>query len=317
MYTKTVWANGGTPAINDTNLALIEGGIERAHLGTHIYGLNATGNDTYVLTFSPVLGSYNTGLIINMALDVGNTGAATLNVNALGAKDIKKRVETGKVALVTGDMTAAGIYTLIYDGTDFVVVNPNLVLGVLSQGYVMGAAVPGWTNVMLGSKQVYTSNNTFTAPKTGVYRVTVTGGGGSASNTASGFGGGGGSGGTAIEFVTLTKDDDVTVTIGAGGAHPAGDGAGVAGGTSSFGAYCSGAGGLGGVTTGGAAGGAGTGGDINITGGYGSAGTDQGISGGGSYWGGQSAYGSGGHTSLAAGSASYNSGIAGVVLIEW
>ena len=129
MYTKTDWNIGATPAINETNLDKIEGGIERAHLGTHIYGLNATGNDTYVLTFSPSLGSYNTGLIINLAIDTANTGAATLNINSLGAKDIKKRTVAGKVALITGDLTVAGIYTLIYDGTDFVVINPNLPVG--------------------------------------------------------------------------------------------------------------------------------------------------------------------------------------------
>ena len=130
MYTKTDWNIGTTPAINETNLDKIEGGIERAHLGTHIYGLNATGNDTYVLTFSPVLGSYNTGLIINLAIDAANTGAATLNINSLGAKDIKKRTVAGKVALITGDLTATGIYTLIYDGTDFIVINPNLPEGI-------------------------------------------------------------------------------------------------------------------------------------------------------------------------------------------
>ena len=128
MYTKTDWNIGATPAINETNLDKIEGGIERAHLGTHIYGLNATGNDTYVLTFSPVLGSYNTGLIINLAIDTANTGAATLNINSLGAKSIKKRVLGGKIELITGDLTATGVYTLIYDGTDFIITNPDFTI---------------------------------------------------------------------------------------------------------------------------------------------------------------------------------------------
>ena len=129
MYTKTDWNIGATPAINDTNLDKIEGGIERAHLGTHIYGLNATGNDTYVLTFSPALGSYNTGLRINLAIDTVNEGAVTLNINSLGAKSIKKRVYLGgKAELAAGNFAAGGIYTLAYDGTDFIVTNPDFTI---------------------------------------------------------------------------------------------------------------------------------------------------------------------------------------------
>lgn len=111
-----------------TNAAVdnLDSGIEAAHLGTHIYGASSAGSDTYALTFSPALGSYNTGLIINLKTDVANTGAATLNINSLGAKSIKKISSGVKADIVTGDMSASVIYTMIYDGTDFVLVNPNL-----------------------------------------------------------------------------------------------------------------------------------------------------------------------------------------------
>jgi hypothetical protein len=95
------------------------------HDGTHIYAATSTGNDTYVLTFSPALGAYNAGLVINIGVDVGNTGAATVNIDNLGAKAIKKISSSGLVDIITGDMYAGGIYSLIDNGTYFLLTNPN------------------------------------------------------------------------------------------------------------------------------------------------------------------------------------------------
>ena len=50
-----------------------------------------------------------------------NTGAATLNVNSLGAKTIVKGVNT---TLDDSDILASQFITVIYDGTNFVLQNP-------------------------------------------------------------------------------------------------------------------------------------------------------------------------------------------------
>lgn len=58
--------------------------------GSYLYaGASATGNDTYVVTMTPALTAYTTGMRISFKADVANTGACSINVNALGAKDIK------------------------------------------------------------------------------------------------------------------------------------------------------------------------------------------------------------------------------------
>lgn len=124
-YTKTTWVNGGSPAINATNMNNIESGIEAVHKGTAIYAASSTGTDAYAVTFSPAFTSYNTGMVINFKADVGNTGTATLNVDSLGAKNIKKFISSGKTDVATGDIIASGIYTAVYDGTDFILTNPN------------------------------------------------------------------------------------------------------------------------------------------------------------------------------------------------
>ena len=129
---------------------------------------------------------------------------------------------------------------------------------------------------------VITSTSTWTNPGS-VTKVKVTvvgaGGGGAHGYPAGGIngGGGGGGGGTAIEVLTIPTSP-VPVTIGAGGQggnlYPDATCPGAAGGTSSFGAYCSATGGGGGSGSpspfaAGGAGGAGSGGTINLTGGVG------------------------------------------------
>jgi hypothetical protein len=91
------------------------------------YGASATGNDGYVITPTPAIVAYAAGMVTELTVDVGNTGAATVNVSGKGVKNIKKLTAAGKVDIVTGDIIAGGTYTLVYDGTDQILVNPNAV----------------------------------------------------------------------------------------------------------------------------------------------------------------------------------------------
>jgi hypothetical protein len=77
----------------------------------------ASGTDTYAVTGG--ITSYVAGFGIFVKFTNANTGAATLNVNTLGAKAIKKN---GAVALAAGDISAGQIVLLVYDGTNFQVV---------------------------------------------------------------------------------------------------------------------------------------------------------------------------------------------------
>jgi len=80
------------------------------------YAADAEGSDTYVITLSPVPAAYYNGMVVNFKANTANTGAATLNVNALGAKTIKKMHDQD---LETGDIESGQIVTLVYDGTNF------------------------------------------------------------------------------------------------------------------------------------------------------------------------------------------------------
>ena len=85
------------------------------------YAVDAGSTDTYVIAFSPALAAYTTGMIITFKANTINTGAATLNVNGLGAKTIVKRLNT---TLANGDILAGMTCMVVYDGATFVLINP-------------------------------------------------------------------------------------------------------------------------------------------------------------------------------------------------
>ena len=84
--------------------------------GAQLYALDAAGSDTYAITLSPAPAAYVNGMVVTFGAGTLNTGACTLNVNALGAKAIVKNYNQ---ALATGDILAGQLVTVVYDGTSF------------------------------------------------------------------------------------------------------------------------------------------------------------------------------------------------------
>lgn len=176
------------------------------------------------------------------------------------------------ISKTIGLLTAKG--DMLYRGdTDIV----KLPIGIDGKILQVVDGIPSWQT--LHNIQKFTSSGTFTAPKAGVYKITVVGGGASSGRTGlSGSGwfyiaGAGGPGGTAVKYVTLTKGQVVPVTVGAGGAIPGPStsiygNTGTQGGTSSFGSMVSATGGNGSspsnTSSGNGASGDGVNGDYNI-----------------------------------------------------
>lgn len=84
------------------------------------YAADSVGTDAYAITPSPAITAYTTGQSFTFKAGTANTGAATLNVNALGAKTIKKNVSAD---LATGDILANQIVKVVYDGTNMQMVS--------------------------------------------------------------------------------------------------------------------------------------------------------------------------------------------------
>lgn len=88
--------------------------------GANIYVGSTTGTNTYVASLTPAITAYAAGQAFNVIFTIANSGAATININGLGAKSLVKQVST---ALATGDLLAGRIYSIEYDGTNFQVNN--------------------------------------------------------------------------------------------------------------------------------------------------------------------------------------------------
>lgn len=81
---------------------------------------SAGSSNAYTLTPSATLSAYAAGDTFAFKANHTNTGAATLNVDALGAKAI---VLPDNTALKGGAITINGIYLCYYDGTSFQLLN--------------------------------------------------------------------------------------------------------------------------------------------------------------------------------------------------
>lgn len=126
-------------------------------LYTHdnVLGAVATGTDTYAATYAPAPTSYQTGLKVLIKFANANTGAATLNLNSLGAKSIKKNVSE---ALVSGDIKNGEMLLLAYDGTNFQVVTK-----VNSEGIATALGPQAANTVYAGPSSGASSNPAFRA----------------------------------------------------------------------------------------------------------------------------------------------------------
>jgi len=92
------------------------GAIKRAYNQINaIYTSTGTGV-AYALTFSVAPEALKKGVIYSFFAHASNTGAATLNVNFLGAKPI---VQNDGTALKAGQITANSAVMVVYDGSSF------------------------------------------------------------------------------------------------------------------------------------------------------------------------------------------------------
>ena len=97
------------------------------------YGTTTGSANGYLLTVNDVT-SYFDGLLINIKANFTNTGASTINVNSLGAKNIFFKGS----ALPSGYISNGEQYSLIYDGTQF---NLKSQPKIINADFLSGAAL--------------------------------------------------------------------------------------------------------------------------------------------------------------------------------
>lgn len=97
--------------------------ITAVQSGQYIYGVDTSGvANTVTATLSPAITSYTAGLGVRIKIANTNTGASTINLNGIGAANIKF---TNGGTIGAGDLPAGGVADLFYDGTNFQLKNPG------------------------------------------------------------------------------------------------------------------------------------------------------------------------------------------------
>lgn len=85
------------------------------------------GNNIKTLSPSPAISGYVTGQLFSFIGNLPNNGSSvvTLNVNGKGAVEVKKLVSGNALSpLGIGEITSNGTSIVIYDGTNFILLNP-------------------------------------------------------------------------------------------------------------------------------------------------------------------------------------------------
>lgn len=127
------WPEGmAAAAVNDTARQMMADLVREFQVNAVRVLASVAGTNTITGSMTPDLTSYSTGMMVIFTPANNNTGATTINIDSLGAKSIVKGDGT---ALESGDLQASTAHFMIYDGTNFVLINPlsfNLVNGTLS-----------------------------------------------------------------------------------------------------------------------------------------------------------------------------------------
>lgn len=110
--------NNTDVAVGTGNKFITQTGLQHS---AENYAADSSGSDAYVATLSPVPTAYTSGMPIRFKAGTANTGAASLNVNSLGAKTIKNANGSD---LITGEIIIGQIVEVFYDGTNFVLGSP-------------------------------------------------------------------------------------------------------------------------------------------------------------------------------------------------
>lgn len=115
---------GGFDALDDGSVDNLETGFARTlQKQPWLYATIGGTATALTMALTPAPASWNDliGVPLRGIISATNTGACTLNVNGLGAKTIVYADGTGVAA---GELVAARIAELVYDGTNFVLTNP-------------------------------------------------------------------------------------------------------------------------------------------------------------------------------------------------
>ncbi len=165
------WAEGQLgPTVNNSARAMMA--ALRAYANTIGGGVTFGGSsNAYTITNDSVgaWSSYTAPRLVMMLANHTNTGAATLNVDGLGTKDIRKN---GTTALSSGDIQSGAFYMMAYDGTRFQIIGT---VGASSSYQPLDATLTAIAALSIASGKIIkgTGTDTFTLIDIGAMGETI------------------------------------------------------------------------------------------------------------------------------------------------
>ena len=156
---KLTGLGAGTLGTDSARLSQVQGGVASL--------LGVSGIDTISGSGSPQVTSYVTGQMFWFVASGTNTGATTLNIDSLGAKNITR----GTAALAAGDIISGAVALVVYDGTQFQLL--SIIRSIQTNGTIASA---GTTNIGAANAEYLSVSGTttitaFDAVVAGIYRV--------------------------------------------------------------------------------------------------------------------------------------------------
>ena len=137
-------SGSSAPNLIDDSIRALIGAVKREHDWRNFTVTSSGSANAYVVTYSVAPAAYYTGQRFGFITNFAVTGSATVNVNTLGAKTIKKIVAGVKTNLASGDIASGDFIDLIYDGTDMVWVNKGVAAApsgsITSSGYTQSTS---------------------------------------------------------------------------------------------------------------------------------------------------------------------------------
>jgi len=158
---KVTGLGAGTDATDTSTLAQVQSTVVKL-IGS------VSGTDTITGSLTPALGAYAAGQMFYFVAAGDNTGAVTLNINSLGAKNVTKN---GTTALTAKDIKSGQTIVVIYDGTRFQMIGTALTGVTTSTTTALG--VNAGDSITSGADNVTIGYNAGTAITTGGENVVV------------------------------------------------------------------------------------------------------------------------------------------------
>jgi hypothetical protein len=143
INSETGITNIVTPVLNQVGSnASTLGGYSAAQVtqGTLAYAVTSGTAPTLAATFNPAVAALTAGLRVTIKAHAATTGPVTLNVNGLGAKSIKKPNGNNP------PLALGGVYTVVYDGTAFILQGEGGEYGTATAAEVLAGKTIGTEN---------------------------------------------------------------------------------------------------------------------------------------------------------------------------